>query len=355
MRKTLLMLLVFCIALEAKTLTDQFGRTVELPDRVDRVLALSGTLRVLVHLGSIDKIVATERIEQRDQASRGYTYAHRDRLSALPVVGEGGARPVWNIEAILAAKPDVIFAAFLGRAGAEQLQKQTGVPVVMLAYSKGNETGVDLAVLGKAFQLAAEAIDRPQKAQEINTLIAALQADLKKRGGQGDSAYIGGVAYKGMQGINSTESGFLPFELAGVKNVADADKRGHRFIDREQVLIYRPDRLFIDAGGWPIIHDDAVKNRGFYALIEPLKKGEAYTLLPTVFYGTNIDTVFINAYAVGKTVNPEGFKDINLRQKADEIYRAFNHGESVLGPMLQNYDAFKRVKLGANGLELSPL
>jgi iron complex transport system substrate-binding protein len=360
MRLFVTALLVFLLALPAfsRTVTDALGRTLTLPDRVDRVIALSGALRFIVHIDAIDRVIATERIEQRDQASRGYTYAHRDRLSALPVVGEGGARPVWNMEAIVAAKPEVIFTAFLDRSGVEQLQRQSGTPVVALAYGRGNETGIDMGVFKESLMLAATITGNEAEAQKTIDVLEDRIADLKARtrGLAPKTVYIGGVAYKGAQGIESTQMGFLPFRWLSLDPRPDLDGlSGHHMIDRETILSLGVDALLIDSGGLNIIDEDVARNSGLYRRIAPLQSGESYTLLPNVFYGTNIDTLLANSYFLGRALYPDRFSDIDPVAIGEAIFRTLNHGQSALKPMLGRYNAFKRLHLSGDTLKRSAI
>lgn len=47
---------------------------------------------------------------------------------------------------------------------------------------------------------------------------------------------------------------------------------------------------------------------------------------------TNVETVFVDAYLVGKVLYPERFADVDVRKKAEEIYGFFfgEKGKGVL-------------------------
>lgn len=54
------------------------------------------------------------------------------------------------------------------------------------------------------------------------------------------------------------------------------------------------------------------------------------------WYMTNIDTVIVDAYAVGKIIYPENFKDVKMDEKADEIY-SFFFGRPIYKKMEKAY------------------
>ena len=59
-------------------------------------------------------------------------------------------------------------------------------------------------------------------------------------------------------------------------------------------------------------------------------------LYPFNYYVTNVDTAIADAYAAGKILYPEKFQDVDLPQKADEIY-SFLVGKPVYAEMTQDF------------------
>ena len=60
------------------------------------------------------------------------------------------------------------------------------------------------------------------------------------------------------------------------------------------------------------------------------------------WYMTNIGTVVLDAYAVGKILYPDQFKDVALPQKADEIYR-FLLGKAIYKDMEKSHGAIGEI------------
>ena len=116
------------------TITDTLGRTVKVPVKVSRVVAVGpGALRILVYLNATDKVVGIEEIEKRYPYGRPYVLAHPELLK-LPVIGPGGPGNLPDMEALVKVHPQVIFWVFASKETADEVQEKTGIPVVVLSY-----------------------------------------------------------------------------------------------------------------------------------------------------------------------------------------------------------------------------
>src|SRR5699024_6876878 len=75
------------------------------------------------------------------------------------------------------------------------------------------------------------------------------------------SVYMGGLSYKGNQGIESTVGDSSILDAIGANNVADEiEKSGSVMIDKEKLIDWDPDILIIDANGLGIVKEDYGKN-----------------------------------------------------------------------------------------------
>lgn len=312
----------------ARTVTDLLGRRVEVPDRVERLVALGpGTLRLVVYLGAADRIVATEAMESRmDTDLRPYAAALGDRLDGLPVVAQGGPGVHSDPERLIAVRPDLVLVTTMDIRGIAVLAQRTRLPVVALSYG---ELGVYRKEALQSLTLLGELLDRRERAREILDEIDALEKDLRSRVAhvrRPPTAYIGGMGFKGGHGIESTEAGYPPFGLVRADNIVRANGDGggrHMSIDREYLLARDPDHLFIDLNGFRLVEADVRKRPGFYRALGAVQAGRVHALLPYNYYNTNIETVYANAYAVGKTLYPDRFGDIDPAAKARAIVTFF--------------------------------
>ncbi|MFW6142823.1 MAG: iron ABC transporter substrate-binding protein, partial [Desulfovermiculus sp.] len=73
-----------------------------------------------------------------------------------------------------------------------------------------------------------------------------------------------------------------------------------------------------------------------YNAISAFAQNQVYVLHPFNWYTTNIGTVLTDAYAVGKTVYPAQFANIDLAKKANAIYTKLV-GAPVYEQMVKDY------------------
>lgn len=329
-----------------RTITDLAGRSVEVAVPAQRVTAIGpGALRLVCYAGAAGKVVGIENMEKQWSTGRPYIMAHPELLG-LPVIGQGGPDSTPDPEMLLSVQPDVIFVAYLvDAAKADELQAKTGIPVVVLSY--GQLGTFDREVLD-SIELIGEITGNRERAQEVVGFITGIQEDLKERTRnipeeEKPSVYVGGLGMKGVHGIESTQGNYPPLAAVNARNVVDeTGSRGSVMIDKEKLLEWDPDIIFIDEAGLSMVKEDYGKNPGFYASLRAFKNGAVYGFLPYNYYTTNVDTALADAYFMGKTVYPEAFQDVNPEIKADEIYR-FLLGQDLYRRMAEDFGGFKKL------------
>lgn len=346
MRFIIIFLVIHCISntfAQAREITDALGRTVSLPDSVQRVICSgSGCLRLLTYLQGEKYVVAVDDIESRHFQfdSRPYALANPEYQN-LPIFGEFRGRDNPELILTLDPQPQVIFKLVgtgKGTAGADPatLQEKTGIPVVALKYGNLSALKNDLY---RSLQIMAEVIDKGPRAEAVISYCEEQIKDLQNRTHdiiqhQQPSVYLGGVAYAGPHGFQSTEPAYPPFHLLPVNNLTTAnDSEPNRkeistsTIAKEKIVEWDPDYLFLDlstlqlgsrAGGlWELQNDPA------YQLLNAVKTGKVYGLLPYNQYNQNFESILANAYYIGKLLTPQAFPDLDPATKADEIFTFF--------------------------------
>ena len=328
------------------TVKDMVGRNVTVPAKVERIACIgSGCLRQIAYLQATSSVVGAEDIEKNyppERQSRPYRTANPD-LAKLPRIGVGGSgvgnkKP--EFEAILAVKPQVLFMTNMEAPLADEVQQTLGIPVVVLAYAKIGGSSFD-SVLYESLQMAGKVLKREKRAAEVVAYIQNAEKDVRQRtrGLPVKDVYVGSVSYAGAHGINGSSKYYLPFEWTGVNNLVRNFPGGtgsHIKIDKEALLKMNPEVIFVDAGGLPLVEEDARKNPDFYKALRAFSGKNAYRLFPFISYTVNVDTAIVDAYAVGKIMYPQAFADIDLRRKADEIY-TFMVGKSVYEEMRKGF------------------
>jgi iron complex transport system substrate-binding protein len=349
--------LLFCCCLvltatssQSREIADALGRKVNIPDQVERVICSgSGCLRLLTYLQAQDMAVAVDDIEGRRRQFDARPYAMANpQFKTLPVFGEFRGKDNPELILSLAPGPQVILKLVgtgKGTAGMEPgaLQNKTAIPVVALKY--GN-LGTMKEELYTSLRIMADVVGKVERATEVIRFLDAHIADLKKRTADipqenKPSVYLGGVAYAGPHGFQSTEPTYPPFRFVGARNLADnANPQTGEItstdIAKEKIVEWNPDVLFLDlstlqlgdaAGGLYELRTDPA-----YQTLSAVTSGKVYGVLPYNSYNQNFESIFADAYYIGKLLYPERFTDIDPAAKADQIY-TFMVGTPVFAEM----------------------
>ncbi len=324
---------------QERRITDAAGRTVTVPQTVERVICSGpGCLRLLTYLQAQDRIVAVDSIELRGAPIDARPYAVANpQFKTYPLFGEFRGRDNPELIAGLTPQPQVIFKTFAGRGhDPELLQTKTGIPVVVLEY--GNLT-YGRAQLNHSLRLMADLTGTARRAQEVIAFFDALEADLRRRTeniptGRRPSCYVGGLGRSGPHGLQSTEPSFAPFAFTHARNVAapEATQKpvSHATVAKEQIIFWDPEVIFVDvstlrldAGASAL---DQLRSEPVYQGLSAVRNGEVYGLFPYNSYTQNFEAVFANAYYVGKVLYPERFADVDPMDTAEEIAVFLNGG-----------------------------
>jgi iron complex transport system substrate-binding protein len=279
----------------------------------------------------------------KDMAGRPYWIA-QPHLQALPVIGPGGSGAINkkpDMEAVLRAAPDLIVATYMETAMADEVSGTLGIPVVVLSYG-------ELAVFDQrvfdSLRLAGKILNREARADAVIDFINGIRTDLDRRTADVSDqlpvkVYVGGIGYRGSQGIESTQRDYIPLDWNHTVNAAQqvqATVGSHVMVDKEILLELDPDVIFIDGGGLDLVKADYRRKPDFYRALTAFREGRIYALFPFNHHTTNIDTAMADAYAIGKVLYPRRFADVDLVRQADSIY-TFLVGHAVAGRMQADF------------------
>lgn len=328
---------------EKITVTDMLGREVTLKNGVaKKIVCTDFSLRLYCYVGKVDKIVGVAQREKKGDRRRPYAMANPS-LANLPDIGEKGN----NYEKILELKPDVIFTSLTDKANVDKMQEKAGIPVVAVSYGKATIFDEDMY---KSLKLIGKVIGEDKRAKDVVDYMEKCKKDLNDRtkdmpDNQKASAYAGALAWSGSHGIESTRENYPLFKAVNAKNVVQGlGKDGPVMIDKEKLLQWNPDKIFIDLSSLKLVQDDYKKNPGYYKTLSAFKNGEVYSQLPYVWCDVNVDTAMADAYYIGKALYPEKFKDVDPEKKADEIYK-FLVGKELFKDMVKNDSGFRKITL----------
>ena len=331
--------------------TDMLGREIKLSAPAERVVAIGpGALRLYVYAGNLDYVVGVEQMETGEVSGKPYMLVNPD-LAELPIIGQGGPNNAPDPEKILNVTPDVIFSTYAtDTSAADELQKQTGIPVVVINYGGFGVTSIFGDNIKKSLSLIGRVTGDVTKAEDAYSFIDGARQDLENRtkdipDADKPSVYVGGLGSRGAHGIESTQGQYALLDVIYAQNVVDVTgESGSVMIDKEALLEWNPDYIFIDQGGFASVLEDCQKNPTFYESLSAVINGNIYSQLPYNYYSTNIDTAIADAYFLGKIIYPDAFEDIDPAQKADEIYEGLL-GVAVYDKMVETYGEFGKLTL----------
>lgn len=310
-----------------QTITDMAGRKVEVPTSVDQVYSTSATGSVFLYTLAPEKLAGWNDVLNEKEKK----YVAPEYLN-LPNLGRWkGTSPTGSIEDLLKAHPDIIISVgdvspdYIG--DAEIIQKQTGIPVIMIDGSMQNTA--------EAYRFLGGLIGESERAKELadycdktlNEVSANLQSLLDE--GKTQVYYAEGTA-----GLETEISGTVnseAFDLAGAKNVAIPVTAGVRRmqVSIEQILVWDPDVIVISTDGSSnhavyekILHDSAWSN------IRAVKNGEVYEVPCGPYDWINRPPSVVRFIGV-KWLSGLLYPDVittDIRQDISEFYSLFfNH------------------------------
>lgn len=328
-----------------RTIVDGMDREVEIPEEVDSIICLNVTsLRYTCYMQAEDLVVGVEDYEQKQSITRPYNYINYDKFKDLPIVGNNGEH---YIEEIITADPDVIMMSSLGNCDADDVQKKTGIPVVVIP---GSDQMMDENVY-ETFKIMGEVYDKEDRAEELISYLEDVKKDLDSRTKEipeeeKETVYVGGVSFKGAHGFEGTEANYAPFSAIYAKNLSnETDQKGAFNIDLEQVLAWNPEVLFVDFNGMELINQHYQENPDFYKQLKAVQEGKVYSQISFRSSATNLDMALADTYYAGTVLYPEKFADVDPAEKADEIFEKLL-GEKFYDTLKENGYEFRQVQIG---------
>jgi len=355
---------------ETRVVTDVWNRQVEIPEKVESIVCLGSMApRFAAYLDVVDMMAGAEDSDLKGMSVRyDYSPVYYETLKDLPSVGTGGGSGANNgySEQIIEVMPDVILAGFSAEA-ADELQRQTGIPVVSVRY---RTQGFLDEGFYRTMRLFAEVVGAQERCEQVLSYVDACKKDLDERTRDiADSeklrAYTGAVTFNGRHGFPFTYVNFPAFTAIHACNVADeflesatgeaaetAGKTGTAYVgndgfevDLEQILKWDPDVVFLDPGNMDLVNEEYKNNPGFFEALRAIQEGEVYTMPSTNAAGPNITYLLINAYYAGTVLYPEQFADIDLEKKAGGIMEAML-GENFFDQMEDGGLYYGKITIG---------
>ncbi|HIW21961.1 MAG TPA: ABC transporter substrate-binding protein [Candidatus Dorea intestinavium] len=307
---------------EFRTLTDNNKREVKVPKEVKSIVCLNvGSLRFTTYLEAEELVVGIEKNEVEKNVAKPYNYINNDKLAKLPIIGDNGEA---YEEEILKLNPDVIVASY-DKETADKLEEKLKIPVVTIPIVDNlyDDNYVEaITILGKLYQ-------KDKRAAKLKAYIDTIKDDLNTRTERTKEedkplVYVGGVAFKGVHGIDGTEAMYFPLTAINAKNIADeAGKKEPYNMDIENIVKKNPEILFVDYNGLELAREDYQKNKELFDGIDAINNNQVYSQISYRFSALNVELALTDAYFAGKVIYPQEFEDIDIAKKSEEIFNFF--------------------------------
>ncbi len=262
----------------ARTITDSAGRTLEVPDRIERVFAAGPPAAILLYILAPEKMTGwpnAPKPEERPYIAQPY----RDLPSLGRLTGRGGTA---NLEVVLKTKPDLILDFGSVRdtyvSLADNTQAQTGIPYVLID-GRFAATPASLRLLGRILGVTERAEKLARYVEDtftqIDRTLIEIAPDARPR------VYLA----RGPDGLETGLKGSINTEIierAGARNVAESNdgRKGLARTSIEQVIVANPDTILT----WDRLFYENVWKDPLWSGIDAVKKKRVY-LAPTAPFG----------------------------------------------------------------------
>ncbi|WP_065106366.1 ABC transporter substrate-binding protein, partial [Escherichia coli] len=317
-----------------RTFTDQIGREVKVPDKVDRIVVLQHqTLNLLVQMNATDKIVG---VMSNWKQQLGSNYARlAPELSNKASLGD---LTHVDAEKLVALHPQVVFVT--NYAPQEMIDKisSLGIPAVAISLrhdDKGERNKLNPVMadeeqayvkgLYEGIMLIGNIINKPEEAKAlikatengcrmVSNRLQLLPEEQRVR------AYM---ANPELTTYGSGKYTGLMMKHAGAVNVAASTIKGFKQVSIEQVIEWNPQVIFVQnrypavvneiqsSPQWQVI--DAVKNHRVYLMPE-YAKAWGYPMP---------EAMGIGELWMAKKLYPDKFNDVDMHKIVNDWYRTF--------------------------------
>jgi iron complex transport system substrate-binding protein len=317
-----LLLILAPLAVHARTVVDSAGRTVEVPERIEKVFAAGPPASILIYMLAPERMTGwpdPPRPEERPFIAKKY----RDLPALGRLTGRGGTA---NIEVVLKVAPDLIvdFGSVRDTYAslADNVQVQTKIPYVLID-GRLDATPNALRLLGEILGVSERAERQAAYVEatfaEIDAAIAAVPADQRPR------VYLA----RGPDGLETGVAGSINTEIierAGGRNVIEAGgQRGLVRASIEQVIVADPEIVITwDRNFFGRVYDDPL-----WAGVKAVREKRVY-LAPTAPFGwidrpPSLNRVIGLKWLAGLFYPDKLGQD--LRATTHSFYRLFYHVE----------------------------
>ncbi|MDD3169762.1 MAG: iron ABC transporter substrate-binding protein, partial [Eubacteriales bacterium] len=199
-------------AAESRTITDVYGRQIELPEKIETIAAIGGAARILTYAGCADKLIGVTDMDKENMSAMPYSVINAEHFASLVSVGSGGSNDTCYIEELVTLAPDVIFA-LMDEGTINNVADKTGIPTIgIYPDSMFDES------LYSALGLIGEDMGTEAHCTQVIDYIKGCREDLDSRtkdipDDQKPSVYTRAVSFRGAHAFEGTYADYPPFTV----------------------------------------------------------------------------------------------------------------------------------------------
>ena len=307
-----------------KQVVDARGRTVTVPNDVDKVVCLSaGSVRLVSYIAGIDRIVGVDSMDAGASGSPANYYfaTYRCAYDIRSLTNVGSEE---NQKAIIGTGAQVIFTSKEDTGVLDTLQEQTGIPVVAV-NAQGSITVKDEAFRDN-IRIVAKVLGEEKRGEDIIKGVDGMLAEIdnySKSVTDKQVCYVGGMFYMMKGGLTMTTGNYLPFDLVSATNAMPDVNQGNPYqTDIKGIVDSDADYMFVDCMTNKASKTTFDENKDTLSSLDAVANGRIYSLFAYKYYGTNWESELYNAYYIGSVLYGDVF-DYNVEEKINAVLELF--------------------------------
>lgn len=304
--------------LAKNTVADCAGRTVEIPEHVERIACLYAyTGHVSVLLGCEDQIAAVVNGLKRDQLMERKV----ENIADMPCPYSSGSI---NIEELAAVSPDLVFLRVENLQDAGEVEKLDGlgIPYLAVDYVTMEDQIYSIEMMGKSLGKEERALSYTDYYRDTIAMVQERAANIPEEEKKSVYHSVNEVVRTDIPGTLSYEV----LEAAGCKNVvASADElqlsgdKGMATV--EQIYVWDPDVVLANEPEATAYFQTDDKFSGLRAV----REGNVYQLpvgISRWAHPGSLESPLAALY-IAKLLYPASFEDIDMIQEIRDFYEDF--------------------------------
>jgi iron complex transport system substrate-binding protein len=312
---------LLCGYAPAAPFSDSAGRTVDIPQHIERVFAAGPPAAIVLFTLAPDKLLGWTRKPSPEESA----YLP-ERYRNLPALGRlTGRGNTVNLEAVVAADPDLVVD--LGSVGetyaslADRVQEQTGVPTILL--------GGRLDELPAAYRALGPMLGVPERGEQLAGHIERMLDETYRRIAALPPAERPRVYYaRGPEGLDTALTGSINVEaidFVGAQNVAGEaiGRGGLATVSLEQVLAWDPEVIVTIEP----IFADSVASHPIWQQVSAVRSGRVYLVpqypFPWIDFPPSVNRV-LGVRWLASVLYPDLFPE-PIEPIVREFYALFYH------------------------------